>query len=57
MNTLNSITTSIINNINQSTIDDLVNIGFDRDRAVKVVTEFDDFDLVQDSVENSVDEF
>ena len=57
MNTLNSITTSIINNVNQSTIDHLVNIGFDRDRAVKVVTEFDDFDLVQDSVENSVDEF
>ena len=57
MNTLNSITASIVNKINDSTIEDLIDLGFSRERAVKVVTEFDDFDLVQDSIDNTVDTF
>jgi hypothetical protein len=57
MNTLNSITASIVSKINDSTIEDLIDLGFSRERAVKVVTEFDDFDLVQDSIDNTVDTF
>lgn len=57
MNTLNTITSNIVNKINEQTIEDLVKSGFDRDRATKVVTEFEDFDLVQDSIDNEVIEF
>jgi len=57
MNTLNQITSSIVSKINEQTINDLVATGFDHDTAVKVVTEFEDFDLVQDPIENEVTDF
>lgn len=57
MNTLNQITTGIVNKINEQTINDLISTGFSQERAVKVVTEFEDFDLVQDSIENEVIDF
>jgi len=57
MNTLNQLTNSIVNKINEQTINDLVSTGFDRERAVKVVTEFEDFDLIQDSIDNEVTDF
>lgn len=57
MNTLNKLTAGIVSKINEQTINDLISTGFDHDRAVKVVTEFDDFDLVQDSIDNEVTEF
>jgi len=57
MNTLSQITSSIVNKINEQTISDLVATGFDHDTAVKVVTEFEDFDLVQDSIDNEVTDF
>jgi len=57
MNTLNQLTSSIVSKINEQTINDLVSTGFDRERAVKVVTEFEDFDLIQDSIDNEVTDF
>jgi len=57
MNTLNQLTNSIVNKINEQTINDLISTGFDRERAVKVVTEFEDFDLIQDSIDNEVTDF
>lgn len=57
MNTLNQLTNSIVSKINEQTINDLVSTGFDRERAVKVVTEFEDFDLIQDSIDNEVTDF
>lgn len=57
MNTLSLITNSVIQQINEQTIDDLLNMGFSHERAVKLVTEFDEFDLVQDSIDNPVENF
>jgi len=57
MNTLSLITNSVIQQINEQTIDDLLNMGFSHERAVKLVTEFDEFYLVQDSIDNPVENF
>lgn len=57
MNTLNTLTNSIIQTINENVIEDLINLGFNHDEAVKVVTEFDGFDLVMDSTDNPVTDF
>lgn len=55
MNTLSNITNAIIHDINSQTIDELVAIGYERDHAVKVVTEFD-FDLAASVESNPVDD-
>lgn len=57
MNTLNHLTTGIVNKINEQTVNDLIATGFPEGRAVKMVTEFDDFDIVEDSIENEVIDF
>lgn len=54
MNTLSSITTQIVNSINEQTIDDLISLGYNRDHAVKVVTEFE-YDMFSDSLNNPAD--
>lgn len=55
MNTTAIITNSIVQTINEGIIDDLVKLGYPHDEAVKVVTEFDGFDLNQDVLENPSD--
>lgn len=57
MNTLNTLTNSILQVINEEIIEDLIDLGFDHSEAIKVVTEFDNFDLVMDSSENPVIDF
>jgi hypothetical protein len=43
--------------VNESIIDDLVDLGFDHTEAVKMVVQYDDFDLFVDSLENPADQF
>jgi hypothetical protein len=57
MNTLNTLTNSILQSINEEIIDDLVNLGFDHEEAVKVVTEYDGFDFVTDAMDNPSESF
>lgn len=45
MDTLDMIVNGALQTINESIIDDLVKIGYTHDRAVKVVTEFDQFEF------------
>ena len=58
MNTLTTIINSINQNINEEIIDDLTtNLGFDHGVAVKMVTEFEDFDLWLSAENNPVELF
>lgn len=58
MNTLTTIINSIKQNINEEIIDDLTNsLGIDHGNAVKMVTEFEDFDLWLSAEENPVNNF
>jgi aromatic ring-opening dioxygenase catalytic subunit (LigB family) len=58
MNTLTTIINSINQNINEEIIDDLTsNLGFDHGTAVKMVTEFEDFDLWLSAEKNPVQNF
>lgn len=57
MTTLNNLIADIVKNINDQTVNDLIEYGFDKEHAVKLVTEFDEFDLVADSLANPVSEF
>jgi hypothetical protein len=57
MNTLNTLTNSILQVINESTIDSLIDLGYNHDSAVKIVTEFDGYDFALDAMENPVTDF
>lgn len=54
-NTLNTLINSVIQNINENTIDDLIGLGFDHGSAVKMVTEFDGYNFIEEAEENPVD--
>lgn len=56
MNNLEIITNSIVQTINEGIIDDLLNMNFSHDEAVKMVTEFE-FDLYEDSLTLSDSDF
>ena len=58
MNTLTTIINSINQNINEEIIDDLTkSVGIDHNSAVKMVTEFEDFNLWLSAQENPVLDF
>jgi hypothetical protein len=57
MNTLDILTNSIIQTINEEIIQDLINIGYDHNTAVKVVTEYDGYDFMMDAELNPSDPF
>lgn len=57
MTTLNTIVNGSLQAINEQIIDDLLDLGFDHAAAVKVVTEFEGFDLIADANENPSDLF
>jgi hypothetical protein len=57
MTTLNTIINGSLQAINEQIIDDLMGLGYDHASAVKVVTEFEGFDLVADANENPADLF
>ena len=58
MNTLTTIINSINQNINEEIIDDLTKtVGIDHGTAVKMVTEFEDFDLWLSAEQNPVLDF
>lgn len=57
MNTLNTITNSILQSINEEIIQDLIDLGYNHDDAVKVVTEYDGYDFMQDADLNPSDLF
>jgi hypothetical protein len=56
MNTLNTIINSISQNINETVIDNLSQIGFSHKEATKLVVE-DNFSIVDDAMENPVESF
>jgi hypothetical protein len=55
MNTLNTLTNSVLQVINEGIIDDLLDLGYDHESAIKVVTEFDGYDFVMDAEDNPSD--
>lgn len=57
MNTLDTLTNSIIQTINEEIIQDLINLGYGHEEAVKVVTEYDGYDLMMDAELNPSDLF
>lgn len=58
MNTLNTIISSINQTINEEIIDDITKVlGVEYSSAVKMVTEFEDFDLWLSAEENPVSDF
>lgn len=56
MNTLTTIINSMKQNINETSIDELVNVGYSHNEAVKVVVE-NDFDLIVSSELLPVEQF
>lgn len=57
MTTATSIFNSMRQNINESVIDDLTNLGLAHEDAVKVVVASDDFDIVASGLDNPVVQF
>jgi hypothetical protein len=57
MNTLNTIIDSMLIEVNEEIISDLGRLGYSRTEATKVVSEFSDFDLVEDAALNPVSAF
>lgn len=55
MITLTSIVNGALQQINESIIDDLMNLGYSHDNAVKVVTEFDGYNFSEDAMSNPID--
>jgi len=55
--TMNQIINSIHQTINEEIIHDMIDLGYTHDLAVKIVTEFEDFDLVADAEEYPVEDF
>ena len=56
-NTLNSIIDSMLIEINEDVITDLSKLGYSREEATKVVSEFSDFDIIEDAAQNPVVNF
>ena len=52
MTTIKDISNSITQSINEYIIDGLVDVGYTHEMALKVVTEFDGFDYIQDSIDH-----
>ena len=57
MNTLNTIIDSMPIEVNEEIISDLSRLGYSRTEATKVVSEFSDFDLIEDAALNPVSAF
>jgi Holliday junction resolvasome RuvABC DNA-binding subunit len=57
MNTLNTIIDSMLIETNEEIIGNLSKLGYSRAEATKVVSEFSDFDLVEDAALNPVSAF
>jgi hypothetical protein len=57
MNTLNTIIDSMLIEVNEEIISDLSRLGYSRTEATKVVSEFSDFDLIEDAALNPVSAF
>ena len=57
MNTLNTVIDSMLIEVNEEIISDLCRLGYSRTEATKVVSEFSDFDLIEDAALNPVSAF
>lgn len=57
MNKLDTIIDSMLIEVNEEIISDLGRLGYSRAEATKAVTEFSDFDLVEDAALNPVSAF
>lgn len=57
MNTLNTVIDSMLIEVNEEIISDLSRLGYSRTEATKVVSEFSDFDLIEDAALNPVSAF
>jgi hypothetical protein len=57
MNTLNTVIDSMLIEVNEDIISDLSRLGYSRTEATKVVSEFSDFDLIEDAALNPVSAF
>lgn len=57
MNTLNTIIDSMLIETNEEIIGNLSKLGYSRAEATKVVSEFSDFDIVEDAALNPVSAF
>jgi isopropylmalate/homocitrate/citramalate synthase len=57
MNTLNTIIDSMLIEVNEEIISDLSRLGYSRTEATKVVSEFSDFDLIEDAALNPASAF
>jgi hypothetical protein len=57
MNTLNNVIDTMLIEVNEEIINDLSNLGYSRAEATKVVSEFSDFDIVEDAALNPVSAF
>lgn len=55
--TMNQIINSIHQSINEEIINDMIEVGYSHDIAVKMVTEFEDFDLAADAEAFPVTDF
>jgi len=57
MNTLNNVIDTMLIEVNEEIINDLSSLGYSRAEATKVVSEFSDFDIVEDAALNPVSAF
>lgn len=57
MDTLNNVIDTMLIEVNEEIINDLSNLGYSRAEATKVVSEFSDFDIVEDAALNPVSAF
>ena len=57
MNTLNTVIDSMLIEVNEEIISDLGRLGYSCTEATKVVSEFSDFDLIEDAALNPVSAF
>jgi len=57
MNTVSTIIDSMLIEVNEEIINSLNSLGYSREEATKVVSEFSEFDLVEDAALNPVSAF
>jgi Holliday junction resolvasome RuvABC DNA-binding subunit len=57
MNTVSTIIDSMLIEVNEEIISSLNSLGYSREEATKVVSEFSEFDLVEDAALNPVSAF
>lgn len=57
MNTVSTIIDSMLIEVNEEIITSLNSLGYSREEATKVVSEFSEFDLVEDAALNPVSAF